>query len=159
MKSHVSCDLLEKENKAVVNYLLSNENFLKRVSNSMLTTEDKRRYGAEILQAAVDSAKPEGEAVWEAVDKYLSAWVRDCPKCLRNWLFSIFLDYIMFASRQIVVFVDLLIQYEDRVCGFCETGAPMMRCSRCKTIFYCTEECQKEHWGEHKIKCKRSSVK
>ncbi len=29
------------------------------------------------------------------------------------------------------------------------------RCSKCKTVLYCSAECQRGHWGEHKILCKQ----
>lgn len=28
------------------------------------------------------------------------------------------------------------------------------RCSRCKAVFYCSQECQKKHWKKHKAGCK-----
>ena len=31
---------------------------------------------------------------------------------------------------------------------------PMKRCSRCKCVFYCSQEHQKQHWREHKDLCK-----
>lgn len=31
-------------------------------------------------------------------------------------------------------------------CGRLELKAPFLRCSKCKTTFYCSKECQKAHW-------------
>eukprot|EP01130_Rhizamoeba_saxonica_P008204 TRINITY_DN3316_c1_g2_i1.p1 TRINITY_DN3316_c1_g2~~TRINITY_DN3316_c1_g2_i1.p1 ORF type:complete len:440 (+),score=87.65 TRINITY_DN3316_c1_g2_i1:61-1380(+) len=36
-------------------------------------------------------------------------------------------------------------------CKFVETPK---RCSRCKSIWYCTRHCQKKHWAVHKTECK-----
>ena len=32
-----------------------------------------------------------------------------------------------------------------------------MKCSRCKSVFYCSKECQKSHWKAHKPNCKSPS--
>ncbi|KAJ3055511.1 hypothetical protein HK097_010286 [Rhizophlyctis rosea] len=47
------------------------------------------------------------------------------------------------------------------VCSACEAqGASagkeeLLRCSRCKTVFYCDVACQKAHWPTHKGSCKK----
>jgi len=38
-------------------------------------------------------------------------------------------------------------------CGNCQKEASK-RCSKCKQEFYCTRECQVQHWKEHKKVCK-----
>lgn len=47
-------------------------------------------------------------------------------------------------------------------CGVCfkkraedESSPPLLRCSRCKILHYCSRECQKEDWNEHRTPCKR----
>lgn len=32
-------------------------------------------------------------------------------------------------------------------------GTPLRRCSRCRSVGYCSEDCQKAHWSEHKLAC------
>lgn len=45
-------------------------------------------------------------------------------------------------------------------CGFCgKYKKDIKKCSRCKLILYCNQECQKNHWKEHKIVCKRLEIK
>jgi tetratricopeptide (TPR) repeat protein len=38
-------------------------------------------------------------------------------------------------------------------CDQCQTPNPAKRCSRCHTTFYCSVQCQKEHWKTHKADC------
>ena len=46
-----------------------------------------------------------------------------------------------------------------RVCAVCAglppTGAKLQACGRCRSVRYCTAECQAKHWGEggHKEAC------
>jgi transcription elongation factor Elf1 len=37
-------------------------------------------------------------------------------------------------------------------CGFCGSEAKV-KCSRCKSTFYCDRNCQKRDWKIHKIAC------
>lgn len=30
---------------------------------------------------------------------------------------------------------------------------PLLRCSKCKYVFYCSKNCQKSHWTLHKKEC------
>ncbi|KAL3942013.1 MAG: hypothetical protein SGBAC_003725 [Bacillariaceae sp.] len=40
----------------------------------------------------------------------------------------------------------------------CNVSAPEKRCSRCKTVFYCSVSCQKKHWNvDHKNSCRDTS--
>ncbi|TCD63309.1 hypothetical protein EIP91_005690 [Steccherinum ochraceum] len=34
------------------------------------------------------------------------------------------------------------------------TGEELLRCSRCKNVFYCSKECQKAAWKQHKSACR-----
>jgi Cdc37 Hsp90 binding domain/MYND finger len=41
-----------------------------------------------------------------------------------------------------------------RKCERCEKdGENFKRCSRCKSVYYCTVDCQKEHWNKHRPDC------
>ncbi|KAJ1378103.1 Zinc finger, MYND-type [Sesbania bispinosa] len=43
---------------------------------------------------------------------------------------------------------------DDNLCAVCRNHANK-KCSRCKSVRYCSEACQQSHWkSEHKIKCK-----
>lgn len=41
------------------------------------------------------------------------------------------------------------------VCNFCHKWNPgnFMRCSRCKSVCYCSRDCQVQDWSEHKKNC------
>lgn len=39
-------------------------------------------------------------------------------------------------------------------CAFCSAEKTnLLKCSRCKSAFYCSKECQKSHWKAHKANC------
>jgi ankyrin repeat protein len=38
---------------------------------------------------------------------------------------------------------------------FCCSGAGIMKCTACKQVRYCREQCQLAHWKVHKVDCKR----
>jgi hypothetical protein len=40
-----------------------------------------------------------------------------------------------------------------RVCGGCKAPATRLRCCPCRAMYYCGRECQKAHWGEHRLVC------
>lgn len=41
-----------------------------------------------------------------------------------------------------------------KLCAFCFKADCTKKCASCKKIFYCSPECQKQHWAEHKAICK-----
>lgn len=42
------------------------------------------------------------------------------------------------------------------VCGQCGASKPNMpHCTACKSVFYCSKDCQQKHWAEHKKMCKK----
>lgn len=38
-------------------------------------------------------------------------------------------------------------------CAACKKAAET-KCTNCRKVFYCSKECQKKHWKEHKFECK-----
>lgn len=38
-------------------------------------------------------------------------------------------------------------------CAYCGKEGNK-RCSRCKSVVYCSSDCQKAHWKQHKGECK-----
>lgn len=33
------------------------------------------------------------------------------------------------------------------------SGTTLQKCSRCKHVCYCSKDCQRKHWKEHKVRC------
>lgn len=40
-----------------------------------------------------------------------------------------------------------------KLCAFCSKADAAKRCSKCKKVFYCSAECQKADWKDHKTQC------
>lgn len=52
----------------------------------------------------------------------------------------------------------LTIEYvaAENQCAKCKkTSQNMKRCSRCRSVFYCSAECQFSHWSNHKTVCQK----
>jgi len=48
----------------------------------------------------------------------------------------------------------------ERTCAKCgKTGSGFSKCSRCKEVYYCCRDCQKEDWSNHKADCVRPEDK
>lgn len=45
-----------------------------------------------------------------------------------------------------------------RKCSLCEESKGTMRCSACFIVWYCSRNCQRSHWAEHKVKCKKTKA-
>lgn len=41
----------------------------------------------------------------------------------------------------------------NRFCGRGESEVKLFRCSNCHRAFYCSVDCQKQHWNEHRLWC------
>lgn len=42
---------------------------------------------------------------------------------------------------------------DERTCAECQTVGALKVCTRCRTIRYCSRECQLKHWPTHKMNC------
>ena len=53
---------------------------------------------------------------------------------------------------------DELKAYVDKIqmetpCDSCQNDGAMLKCSQCKSAYYCDRNCQKNHWKAHKANC------
>eukprot|EP00942_MAST-04A_sp_MAST-4A-sp1_P014387 g14387.t1 len=47
-------------------------------------------------------------------------------------------------------------EYWDLACSYCgERKKKLQQCTACKEARYCGRECQKKHWKNHKVRCKK----
>ena len=86
------------------------------------------------------------------------------------YIFKWYMLYMMFYVFNLLSFAS--IQYEkynkmnsmmssvfmksssSDECAVCGTrNENMKRCSRCKSVFYCSRDCQVKHWSVHKLTC------
>ena len=46
----------------------------------------------------------------------------------------------------------------SKQCSKCgKTDGELKRCAQCKLTYYCGQDCQKQHWPEHKQICKETA--
>eukprot|EP00823_Brevimastigomonas_motovehiculus_P008204 TRINITY_DN7487_c0_g1_i1.p2 TRINITY_DN7487_c0_g1~~TRINITY_DN7487_c0_g1_i1.p2 ORF type:complete len:181 (+),score=35.24 TRINITY_DN7487_c0_g1_i1:88-630(+) len=54
-------------------------------------------------------------------------------------------------------------EIKHKICANCKKGPPtgtkLKVCSGCSEVAYCSRECQRAHWSEHKLVCKRKEKK
>lgn len=43
----------------------------------------------------------------------------------------------------------------DKWCLFCDSKNCLLRCSKCKYVYFCNKECQQKSWKIHKKHCNR----
>jgi hypothetical protein len=50
------------------------------------------------------------------------------------------------------------IDTNSKVCHYCnKTVEKLLKCSKCKRVKYCSKECQKAHWKDHKKDCEAAN--
>ncbi|SCU64532.1 MYND finger, putative [Trypanosoma equiperdum] len=65
------------------------------------------------------------------------------------------------ASTTLLHLIPLVSRSSHLLCANCQKhgvkcgGEGLLRCSSCKAVYYCSEECQREHWSAaHRVPCK-----
>jgi hypothetical protein len=53
-------------------------------------------------------------------------------------------------------FVEKNFNKKCNCCGYLDEKK-LKKCSRSQKVFYCTVECQKKDWNEHKLVCKTNN--
>ena len=114
-------------------------------------------------------ADEHGEAVFIAFYNVgateTDAWSRIFPKGLRIGIKEPFLKRFADASIGIRVQNPDDIVYISRVCAWpkCRVAQvgdeiALLRCSKCKSSWYCSRACQGQDWGRHKLECRSDAV-
>jgi len=68
-------------------------------------------------------------------------------KCIKQWL-----------DRNMRSCPTCRGQVQERTCSHCGIkGFDFKRCSNCKTTYYCSANCQRADWAEHKARCLKPS--
>lgn len=69
---------------------------------------------------------------------------------------NIFLTYIYQKYEVNIINKEVKI----KVCFYCgKNNTSMKKCSKCKYAYYCSVDCQKEHWNTHKKTCKEMAIR
>ena len=50
---------------------------------------------------------------------------------------------------------DSVLENSGYVCAYCGELTKCLSCSVCRMEYYCSASCQKSHWPQHKLKCKK----
>jgi hypothetical protein len=79
-----------------------------------------------------------------------------------SWLFATFVSPLYVDG--LLNFKNVRAQFstndstsaDEKCCGACKKVPQIpKRCSRCRSIVYCSVECQRSNWPQHKLLCKR----
>ncbi|BGP32544.1 hypothetical protein JCM10296v2_004325 [Rhodotorula toruloides] len=57
------------------------------------------------------------------------------------------------TANERVAEIDPFIKTVCSGCGNCDLPDKRLRCTACHMVFYCSAECQRAHWPEHKHEC------
>tara|TARA_Y100000385_G_C12986319_1_gene590789 strand:- start:128 stop:667 length:540 start_codon:yes stop_codon:yes gene_type:complete len=67
-------------------------------------------------------------------------------------------------KEQKIIFIDLkdaiyIVQENKKQCLFCGIADEnkLLKCSKCIGAYYCSKECQKLHYKDHKVNCKNNN--
>jgi hypothetical protein len=75
-----------------------------------------------------------------------------------SWLFATFMSplYAYAPAHPNSIRAVLSTLADENRCGACKKDPQIpKRCSRCRSIVYCSVECQRSNWPQHKLLCKR----
>jgi hypothetical protein len=81
----------------------------------------------------------------------------DDDECKATSMASLIMPF--FASRQQLMNIPIPVWTESvlakHVCGCCikVSKSKLKKCSGCENEYYCSAECQKNHWNKHKKVC------
>ncbi len=75
---------------------------------------------------------------------FISPLYVDCPNDVED------------LDRGVLPNVAHKVNVEGRFCAACSKSTQnLKRCSRCRAVIYCSVDCQRAHWTQHKITCSK----
>ena len=121
-----------EEHKLTKKLLLTNS---RRIQQTHLHTEQGGWHWETFLQLLFDrEARPMSEFNWQKLSEIISG-----AELIDQAISSRFKS----------------IQYPIcEMCGRKEKEATLKKCSRCKSLWYCSKECQRKNWSSHKLQCR-----
>ena len=87
--------------------------------------------------------------------KEKSLWYeQDTFSCIKG-NFEAFSIELAEATKLFLAEESAATSYEvPKSCAVCKQEGQSLRCSRCKVVYYCNQDCQRKHWPTHKFTCK-----
>lgn len=68
-------------------------------------------------------------------------------------IFDLFMA-LAFADKPAEKTAHVAAVRQSRVCAQCDTSDCSKRCSKCRSVYYCSKDCQQKHWAKHKKECR-----
>ncbi|XP_015592432.1 zinc finger MYND domain-containing protein 10 isoform X2 [Cephus cinctus] len=123
--------------------LIDLRRWLMQLSLSAAATTDQKTINIELMSQIRSSI----------LEKYHKKW-KKLARSQSNYLFTENIQYIRHIAQILseAYNLDKLDYLEMRKCFGCNEPAKK-RCSKCKTAWYCSRECQVKDWINHKINC------
>jgi hypothetical protein len=155
----VSTDVIKK-----INFYIKDKNNKNNTNNKNNKNNKKNTTTDSVFEAQKEFCEVHNKAVDTFIDIYKSqgkysidmlivfGYVYFCSNYIRS-------KHEWFSLKEFTYPCSII--YRERTyCSFCQKPSDENRkkCSGCKStkVFYCSSDCQKQHWPEHKKQCQNS---
>jgi hypothetical protein len=135
--------------KEVLDYITIINNWY--TTKDPITVMDKLRLVYGRIGDCIESTKErEIYSLWqEGMTKFKTELKKVYDKCIKKGIF-----------KEENANITVAFNTENKiVCALCherpEKGIKLSKCSKCLASYYCSKECQKSHWKEHKKVCSK----
>lgn len=123
-----------KGNNSIVQYLVKEKGFTLTPRETSAAVSAKQILQGNVPPGMSEAVFNESTAIVKDAMKAMSAEEREKTESLEKH--NDVLDYL-----------------GERICAHCRTVGASKRCTRCKQVRYCSVDCQRNHWAQHKIAC------